>query len=193
MKNITVFCGSSDGKSKIYSEEAFALGAYLASRKIGLVYGGAKVGLMGKVAQGVLENGGEATGVLPNFLRTKEVAHENLTELILVETMHERKMKMHELSDGAIALAGGFGTFEELFELLTWGQLGLHDKPIGILNTNDFYDNLILMIRNMVNEGFLKESDEKMLLVEKNLKLLIDKMENYQPPKVAKWISERQT
>ena len=193
MKNITVFCGSSDGNSNIYGEVAFALGAYLANQRIGLVYGGAKVGLMGKVAQGVLENGGKVIGVLPDFLRTKEVAHEGLTELILVETMHERKMKMHELSDGAIALAGGFGTFEELFELLTWGQLGLHNKPIGILNTNSFYDNLILMIRNMVQEGFLKEANEKMLLVETSFELLIDKMKNYQPPKAAKWISKKQT
>jgi uncharacterized protein (TIGR00730 family) len=193
MKNLTVFCGSSYGNDTAYKEQAFALGAYLANQNIGLVYGGAKVGLMGAVAQGVLENGGEVVGVLPNFLRTKEVAHEDLTELILVETMHERKMKMHELSDGAIALAGGFGTFEELFEILTWGQLGLHEKPVGLLNTNGFYDHLILMVKTMVREGFLKESNEKMLLVETDFQLLIEDMKNYQAPKIAKWISEKQT
>jgi uncharacterized protein (TIGR00730 family) len=193
MKNLTVFCGSSYGNDTVYKEQSFALGAYLANQNIGLVYGGAKVGLMGAVAQGVLENGGEVVGVLPNFLRTKEVAHEDLTELILVETMHERKMKMHELSDGAIALAGGFGTFEELFEILTWGQLGLHEKPVGLLNTNGFYDHLILMVKTMVREGFLKESNEKMLLVETDFQLLIEDMKNYQAPKIAKWISEKQT
>jgi uncharacterized protein (TIGR00730 family) len=193
MKKVTVFCGSSYGNETIYKDQAFALGTYLANQNIGLVYGGAKVGLMGAIAQGVLENGGEVIGVLPNFLRTKEVAHDNLTELILVETMHERKMKMHELSDGAIALAGGFGTFEELFELLTWGQLGLHEKPVGLLNTNGFYDHLILMVKTMVREGFLKESNEKMLLVETDFQLLIEGMKNYQAPKIAKWISEKQT
>lgn len=193
MENVTVFCGSSDGNSSVYTEEAFALGNYLADQKIGLIYGGAKVGLMGKVAQGVLENGGKVIGVLPKFLQTKEVAHNDLTELILVDTMHERKMKMHELSDGAIALPGGFGTFEELFELLTWGQLGLHNKPVGILNIGNFYDNLILMIKNMVREGFLKRANEQMLLVETNFKLLIEKMETYKAPKVKKWIFEQQT
>jgi uncharacterized protein (TIGR00730 family) len=193
MRRITVFCGSSSGNNPIYLEQATALGKYLAQENIDLVYGGAKVGLMGAVADGVLHNGGKVFGVLPNFLRIKEVAHENLTELFLVETMHERKLKMHELSDGAIALPGGFGTFEELFELLTWGQLGLHQKPVGILNTNGFYDNLILMIKNMVSEGFLKNENAEMLLVETDFVKLIERMRNYQPQNIKKWIAKEQT
>ncbi len=131
MKRVTVFCGSSYGTDNLYKDQAFLLGQTLANQEIGLVYGGAKVGLMGAVADGVLSKGGEAIGVLPYFLQKKEVAHEQLTELILVETMHERKAKMNELSDGVIALPGGFGTLEELFEMLTWAQLGLHKKPIA--------------------------------------------------------------
>jgi len=140
MKNLTVFCGSSLGTDEIYERQAFKLGRTLAERSIGLVYGGADVGLMGAVANGCLSKGGRVTGVLPRFIKDKGIAHKNLTEMILVETMHERKTKMDELSDGVIALPGGFGTLEEFFEVLTWGQLGLHKKPVGILNINGFYD-----------------------------------------------------
>lgn len=192
MKRITVFCGSSSGNQPIYDEQARALGAYMALQGIGLVYGGAKVGLMGAVADAVLEKGGEVTGVIPGFLQSKEIAHENLTELILTETMHERKMKMHDLSDGAIALPGGFGTLEELFEILTWGQLGLHQKPVAILNVGGYFDDLIRLIEKMVQEGFLRASNQEMLLVDANIENLIEKMHSYQAPATPKWISKGQ-
>ena len=194
MKRITVFCGSSFGSEKIFEEQAYALGKALAERKIGVVYGGAKVGLMGAVANGALENNGEVIGVLPNFLKSKEIAHENLTELFLVETMHERKTKMNELSDGVITLPGGFGTLEEFFEMLTWAQLGLHKKPIGILNINNgFYDSLIEFVRNMVVKGFLKEVNEKMILVSDDIENLLELMQNYQAPTVGKWLDKETT
>jgi len=140
MNAIVVFCGSSPGKEEIYKSKAEQLGQTLAEENITLIYGGASVGLMGAVANGVLKNQGKAIGVIPEFLNTKEVAHTQLSELIQVESMHERKTKMSELCDGVIALPGGFGTLEELFEMLTWAQLGLHQKPIGILNVNGFYN-----------------------------------------------------
>lgn len=192
MKHITVFCGSSPGSEPQFEEQAYALGATLAEKKIGLVYGGAKVGLMGAVANGTLDKGGRVTGVLPHFLRSKEIAHESLTELILVESMHERKTKMHELCDGIIALPGGFGTLEELFEMLTWAQLGLHKKPIGILNTNGFYNELLALIQTMVNKGFLKKLNQDMLLVSDSISGLLDHMANYQAPEVGKWISREE-
>lgn len=192
MKHITVFCGSSSGSEPLFEEQAYALGATLAERNIGLVYGGAKVGLMGAVANGSLDKGGKATGVLPHFLRSKEIAHESLTELILVESMHERKTKMHELCDGIIALPGGFGTLEELFEMLTWAQLGLHKKPIGILNTNGFYNDLLTLIQTMVDKGFLKKLNQDMLLVSDSIGGLLDNMEKYQAPEVGKWITREE-
>jgi len=162
----------------------------LAEQSIGLVYGGANVGLMGAVADGVLDKGGEVIGVLPNFLRSKEIAHEHLTELILVETMHERKTKMNDLCDGIIALPGGFGTLEEFFEMLTWAQLGLHNKPIAILNIDGFYDALITFIQTTVDKGFLKEANRQMLLISDNIPDLLYKMKNYTAPRVGKWITK---
>jgi uncharacterized protein (TIGR00730 family) len=147
MKRITVFCGSSSGTEEIYTTQATLLGETLAIRNIELVYGGAKVGLMGAVADGVLNQGGKVIGVLPNFLGAKEIAHPKLTELILVATMHERKTKMNDLCDGVIVLPGGFGTLDELFEMLTWAQLGLHKKPIAILNVDGYYDALIFLYK----------------------------------------------
>ncbi|HJY13002.1 MAG TPA: TIGR00730 family Rossman fold protein [Flavobacterium sp.] len=190
MKRITVFCGSSFGTETIYAEQATLLGETFAKQNIELVYGGANVGLMGAVADGVLNNGGKAIGVLPNFLRSKEIAHLGLTELILVESMHERKTKMNDLCDGVIALPGGFGTLEELFEMLTWAQLGLHKKPIAILNVNGFYDSLIELTKTMVEKGLLKEANQKMLLVSDNINDLLDQMRNYTPPTVGKWIDK---
>jgi uncharacterized protein (TIGR00730 family) len=188
MKRITVFCGSSFGKDEIYEKQAYKLGQILADRSIGLVYGGANVGLMSAVANGCLSKGGEVTGVLPRFIKDKGIAHKNLTQLILVETMHERKTKMDELSDGVIALPGGFGTLEEFFEVLTWGQLGLHKKPVGILNINGFYDPLKDLTGKMVEKGFLKEANSKMLLISDDIEKLLDQMENYVPSTVDKWI-----
>jgi len=193
MKRITVFCGSSSGTDTIYEQQAILLGKTLAAQNIDLVYGGAKVGLMGAVADGVLSGGGKVFGVLPNFLQQKEIAHTQLTELILVETMHERKTKMDELSDGVIALPGGFGTLEELFEMLTWAQLGLHKKPIAILNVNGFYDELISLLQTMVSKGFLKEVNQKMLLISDDITDLLEQMKNYKAPAVAKWINKSDT
>lgn len=190
MKRITVFCGSSFGTEVIYTEQATLLGETFAKENIELVYGGANVGLMGAVADGVLNNGGKAIGVLPNFLRSKEIAHLGLTELILVESMHERKTKMSDLCDGVIALPGGFGTLEELFEMLTWAQLGLHKKPIAILNINGFYDSLIELTKTMVEKGLLKEANQKMLLVSDNIQDLLGQMKNYIPPTTGKWIDK---
>ena len=193
MKRITVFCGSSFGTDKIYEQQAILLGKTMAAQNIDLVYGGANVGLMGAVADGVLSGGGKVFGVLPNFLQQKELAHTHLTELILVETMHERKTKMNDLCDGVITLPGGFGTMEEFFEMLTWAQLGLHKKPIAILNINGFYDELISLLQTMVTKGFLKEVNQKMLLVSDNIDDLLKQMKNYKAPEVAKWINKSTT
>ncbi|MFG4005228.1 TIGR00730 family Rossman fold protein [Flavobacterium aquidurense] len=190
MKRITVFCGSSFGTEEIYKEQATLLGQTLAKQNIELVYGGANVGLMGAVADGVLNEGGKAIGVLPNFLRSKEIAHLGLTELILVESMHERKTKMNDLCDGVIALPGGFGTLEELFEMLTWAQLGLHKKPIAILNINGFYDSLIELTKVMVEKGLLKETNQQMLLVSDTIDDLLEQMKNYVAPTTGKWIDK---
>lgn len=190
MKRITVFCGSNDGTNEIYKSQATLLGQKLAKLNIELVYGGAKVGLMGCVADGSLNHRGKVIGVLPHFLKSKEIAHEHLTELILVDTMHERKMKMYELSDGIIALPGGFGTLEEFFEMLTWAQLGLHKKPIGILNILGFYDSLNTLIHTMVETGFLKAIHLQMFLVSDDIDKLIEKMKNYVAPSIEKWISK---
>lgn len=190
MKRITVFCGSSFGTDSIYKDQAIALGNALAKNGIELVYGGANVGLMGAVADGVLSEGGKVIGVLPHFLQSKEIAHVGLTELILVETMHERKTKMNELCDGVIALPGGFGTLEEFFEMLTWAQLGLHKKPIAILNIDGFYDSLKVLIQVMVDKGFLKPVNQEMLLVSDNIEELLTKMSAYVAPEVGKWISK---
>ena len=189
MKRITVFCGSSMGNQPIFKTTADALGKAFVKRNIELVYGGAKVGIMGVIADAVLASGGKAIGVLPVFLQQKELSHEGLTELILVDTMHERKATMNELCDGVLALPGGFGTLEELFEMLTWGQLGLHKKPVGILNIAGFYDPLNVLIQTMVDNGFLKSSNRDMLLVDDNIEALLDKMGNYKAPEVTKWLA----
>jgi len=193
MKRITVFCASSFGTEKIYEEQAILVGKTLAEQNIEVVYGGANVGLMGAVADGALNAGGKVIGVLPNFLRSKEIAHLGLTELILVESMHERKTKMNDLCDGVIALPGGFGTLEELFEMLTWAQLGLHKKPIAILNVNGFYDSLIELLQTMTEKGLLKDVNREMLLVSDNIDDLLEKMRNYVPPTVGKWIDKEQS
>ena len=192
MKRITVFCASSFGTEKVYEEQAILVGKTLAEQNIELVYGGANVGLMGAVADGALNAGGKVIGVLPNFLRSKEIAHQGLTELILVESMHERKTKMNDLCDGVIALPGGFGTLEELFEMLTWAQLGLHKKPIAILNINGFYDSLITLLETMTEKGLLKEVNQKMLLVSDTIDDLLEQMKNYTAPTVGKWIDKKE-
>ncbi|SFN21742.1 hypothetical protein SAMN05421594_1551 [Chryseobacterium oleae] len=190
MKSITVFCGSSFGTDDIYREQAFLLGETLAKQQIQLIYGGADTGLMGAVADGTLNAGGKVTGILPHFLQSKEIAHKNLTELIIVETMHERKTKMNDLCEGVIVLPGGYGTLEEFFEMITWAQLGLHKKPIGILNIDGFYDDLIKLVQTMVDKGFLKLVNRDMLLISENIDEILEKMRNYEAPTVGKWISK---
>ncbi len=193
MKSIVVFCGSGLGINDSYREAAYLTGATLAALGIKVIYGGAKVGLMGAVADGALNAGGEVIGVIPQFLKTKEVAHEGLTELITVANMHERKLKMHELSDGVIALPGGWGTMEELFEMLTWGQLGLHKKPIGLLNVNGYYNALNALCNTMVTDGFLAADTRSMLLDSTSITGLLAAMEAYQPVDTPKWITEPTT
>lgn len=192
MKSIVVFCGSSDGNDKKVIDVAYDLGKTLAEKNIALIYGAAKIGVMGKVAKGALDNKGTVVGIIPEFLKKKEVVHTHLSELIVTENMHERKLLMHERSDGVITLPGGFGTLEELFEMITWGQLGLHQKPIGILNVNGFYNDLLKMLQNMVAQGFLKQDNYDMLLVDDTIEGLLVLMNNYEPKSVPKWIKKEQ-
>jgi len=193
MNGITVFCGSSSGDKEVYRNTARLLGNALAENNIKLIYGGASVGLMGAVADGALEAGGTVIGVLPRFLEAKEIAHEGLSELVLVDSMHERKTRMNELSEGVIALPGGFGTLEEFFEMLTWAQLGLHKKPMALLNVNHFYDTLLTFMGNMVNQGFLKHENLKMILAEENIQTLLEAMKTYSAPEIVKWIDKEST
>lgn len=193
MKSITIFCGSSSGYDNIYSKQAYQLGTLLANNNIRIIYGGAKIGIMGDVARGALDHGGIVIGVIPDFLKVKEVVHEGLHELITVSSMHERKMTMHELSDAVLALPGGFGTLEELFEVLTWAQLGLHKKPIGVLNVNNFFQPLLDMIDSMKHSGFLKEYHHKMLIHHENINELIEKMKTYVAPPLEKWMKQGNT
>lgn len=189
MKRIAVFCGSSVGFNTIYKEGAIALGHYFAKNNIGLVYGGGKIGIMGVLADAVLENNGEVIGVIPNLLRHEEVAHAKITAMITTKKMSKRKVKISRLVNGYIALAGGFGTLDELFEALTLGQLGIENKPVGILNTNGFFNNVLKQLDVMVKEGFLKSTNRKMLLVSDSVEDLMNKMQNYKAPKVSKVVN----
>lgn len=193
MKSITIFCGSSPGHNSEYVDKAYSLGKFLAENQIQVVYGGAKVGLMGAVANGALDQGGKVIGVLPYFLQSKEVAHPDLTELILVDTMHERKIKMHELSEGIITLPGGFGTMEEFFEMLTWGQLGLHTKPVAIFNIQGYYDFLISLFDHMLDSGFINVHHKQLLIDSDNQEELLKKMNAYESPVKGKWLSKKTT
>lgn len=193
LKAITVFCGSSEGNDLQIISQAMKLGESLAKANITLVYGAAKIGIMGKVAEAVLKHHGKAIGVIPEFLKLKEVVHLGLNELITTKNMHQRKLKMHELSDGFIALPGGFGTLEELFEIITWAQLGLHQKPIGLLNCNGFYNNLIMMLETMTTKGFLKIENLDILIVDDNIDSLISKMNVFKPKSVPKWLKIEST
>ena len=190
MKRICVFCGSSPGARPEYLHAAKQLGYTLASKDIGLVYGGAKVGIMGKLAEAVLEKGGEVIGVIPKGLVEKEVAFTGLADLRVVDSMHERKALMADLSDGFIALPGGLGTIEEFFEVLTWAQLGIHPKPCGLLNVHHYYDRLMSFLDHAVNEKFVEAEHRSMILMDENLERLIQKFETYLPPNIdkAKWV-----
>ncbi len=181
IKSIAVFCGSSSGGADIYRAEAHLLGATMAAMDIELIYGGAKIGVMGAVADGCLNAGGRVTGIIPGFLKTKEVAHDGLTRLLIVETMHERKWQMHEMSDAVITLPGGWGTMEEIFEMLTWAQLGLHEKPIGMLNTNGYYNALLQMCDTMVSEKFLAQATRSILMHDNCVNGIMNKIIAYKP------------
>lgn len=192
MNSIVVFCGSSEGNDRIVLDKAYSLGREMAERSIRLIYGAARIGVMGKLAQGALDYSGNVIGIIPDFLKHKEVFHNGLTKLIVTENMHERKLKMHEMSEAVIMLPGGYGTLEEFFEMITWAQLGLHQKPIGILNINGFYDNLMGMLKTMVDQGFVKKENYDMILIDHSINGLLDKMSFYKPQHVPKWINKDQ-
>jgi uncharacterized protein (TIGR00730 family) len=187
---ICVFLGSSLGRTPVYREAAVALGTLIAQRGIGLVYGGGAVGLMGILAEAALAAGGEVIGVIPEALRAREHDQEGLTALHVVRTMHERKAMMADLSDGFIALPGGIGTFEELFEVWTWSQLGYHAKPCGLLNVAGFYDGMSGFIDYVVTEGFLKPEHRQMLLVERDPATMLDRIATYLAPPAEQWIGQ---
>ena len=190
MKRICVFCGSRPGVRPAYRAAAEAVGGLLAERGIELVYGGGNVGLMGIVADACLAAGGRVVGVIPRALLEWEVGHEGLTRLEVVDSMHTRKARMAELADGFIALPGGLGTFEELFEILTWAQLGFHSKPVGLLNVDAYYQPLVQMMERGVAEGFMKAENRGLLLVEDNAHALLRTMGAYHPPAVGKRIRD---
>lgn len=193
MKSIAVFCGSSEGASPVYKECAIQLGKELAARDLTLIYGGATVGLMGAVADSVMQAGGQVIGVLPHFLKQREIEHTRLTELIMVDSMHERKLKMSELADGFIALPGGPGTMEEYFEIFTWAQLGLHQKPCGLLNVNHYYDPLISLFDNMAREQFMQEKHHAIMLNDTTPEGILRQLADYTPPPVKQYLTEDRT
>ncbi len=188
MQRVCVFCGSSWGTQPAYTEAAAQMGRLLAHRGIGLVYGGSKLGLMGTLADACLSRGGQVAGVMPRALVEKEIAHCGLTELHVVESMHQRKALMADLADAFIALPGGYGTWEEFCEVLTWSQLGLHRKACALLNVNDYYDCLLAMANRAVEEGFLRDAHRAMLLADADATCLLDQLASYEVPAVEKWI-----
>jgi uncharacterized protein (TIGR00730 family) len=193
LKAVCVFCGSSSGSDPAYAEAARTLGRTLAERGITLVYGGGHVGLMGVVADAALGAGGEAIGIMPKALVEREIGHTGLTKLHVVSSMHERKAMMSELSEGFVALPGGNGTLEEFFEVLTWAQLGEHDKPCGLLNVAGYYDPLLAVFDRMVDRDFLRGEHRKLVLVERDPSALLERFEVYEPPKTVKWIDPSET
>lgn len=190
INRICVFCGSSSGKEQIYEQTARQLASCMVQRGYGLVYGGAKVGLMGTVADAVLALGGEVIGVIPEMLMSKEIGHKGLTTLHIVGSMHQRKAMMEELSDAFIALPGGFGTFEEFCEIVTWAQLGLHRKPCGLLNVNGYYNHLLSQFNHCLEQGFVSDEVRSISLHADTPETLLDVLENYVPRIVSKWINK---
>jgi len=193
MRRVCVFCGSSVGKQPAYAEAAQAMGAVLAERGIGLVYGGGNVGLMGVVADAVMAHGGEAIGVIPQSLADREIAHGGITQLHVVDSMHARKAMMAELADAFVAMPGGVGTFEEFFEVVTWTQLGLHRKPCGLLNVQGFYTALAAFIDQAVSEGFIKRVHRAAIVVDNDPARLLDTLARVDLPDVPKWIRREET
>lgn len=190
LSRICVYCGSNSGNNPAHRAAAYELGAFLASAGLGLVYGGGHVGLMGAVADGALSKGGEVIGVIPQSLMDKELGHGGVTELRVVGSMHERKQMMVDLSDGFIALPGGFGTLDELFETLTWLQLAFHDKPVGLLNVGGFFDGLLQFISHMSQNGFLKAEHAACVLVASTPAGMLEQMTAFRPPDLGKWIEK---
>jgi uncharacterized protein (TIGR00730 family) len=188
LKRICVFCGSSSGTREIYAQAAREVGRLLSERGIELVYGGGKVGLMGAVADACLAAGGRVTGVIPQVLVDKEVAHNGLTELLVVQTMHERKALMADLADAFLALPGGYGTWDEFCEVLTWSQIGIQQKGSALLNVNGYYDPLLAMADRAVGEGFLRDVHRELLLTDRDPARLLDRLEGYVSPAVGKWM-----
>jgi uncharacterized protein (TIGR00730 family) len=187
MKRICVFCGSRFGNNSVYRAAATDLGKLLAEKELALVYGGGNVGLMGEIANSVLAHGGKATGVIPQFLVEKELVHEKLSEVRIVQSMHERKALMAELADGFIAMPGGFGTLEETVEVLTWAQLGLHRKPIGLLNIEGYFNALYEFFEHMVKENFLHTEYKEMILIKDNAAEMMDSLVSFRLPDIDKW------
>ncbi|TVR65590.1 MAG: TIGR00730 family Rossman fold protein [Gemmatimonadales bacterium] len=190
LRHVCVFCGSSAGEDPRHLEAASALGRLLVRREITLIYGGSRMGLMGRLAQTVLDEGGRVVGVIPRVLLNREVAHTGLTELLVTDSMHERKTEMAARADGFIAAPGGLGTLEEFFEVLTWAQLGLHGKPCGLLDVNGYFEDLVRLLDRVRHEGFMQEAHRRMILVASNPSTLLDQMEIYVPPPVPQWIEE---
>ena len=191
--NVCVYCGSSAGNRPVYAERARALARVMVERGIGLVYGGGRVGIMGIIADAVLALGGRVTGIIPQALLDREVAHPGLSELVVTRSMHERKTIMAERADGVIALPGGLGTLEELFEAWTWAQLGIHEKPCGILDVADFYGGLVRFVDHAVNEGFVKPANRAVLIVERDPVALLDRFAAYESPGFEKWVKPEQS
>jgi uncharacterized protein (TIGR00730 family) len=191
MKRLCVYCGSRPGGRSDYAIIARQLARAMVNKNIDLVYGGASVGIMGKIADAVLEEGGKVIGIIPKGLFVKEVAHTGITELMEVSTMHERKSLMAELSDGFIAMPGGYGTIEEIFEIITWSQLGIHNKPCGLLNVCNYYDNLIDFLDHAASEQFISKINRSILLVDECPDALLEKFEVYNAPETEKWIDRK--
>jgi uncharacterized protein (TIGR00730 family) len=190
MKQVCIFCGSYQGSQPIYMTAAHAMGMGLAQRGLGLVYGGGRVGLMGAVADGTLAGGGKVVGVIPQSLVDRELAHARLSEMHVVSSMHERKAMMAEIADAFVAMPGGFGTLDELFEIITWAQLGFHHKPIALLNVGGYFEPMLTFIEHMATEGFIKPEHRRAVLVKNEVDDLLDTLLNYQPPPLEKWIKK---
>jgi uncharacterized protein (TIGR00730 family) len=193
VRRLCVYAGSNPGSDPAYAEAARALATLMAQRRIGLVYGGGRVGLMGVLADTILEHGGEAIGVMPQALFDREIGHPRLTELKVVDSMHERKAQMAELADAFVAVPGGIGTLEELIEVYTWSQLGIHDKGCGVLNVRGYYDGLAAFLDHAVGEGFLRPQHRAVLTVAEDPAELLDALATYTPPRVGKWLELDQT
>jgi uncharacterized protein (TIGR00730 family) len=190
MKSICIFCGSSLGNKEVYRQAAVEVGKAIALQQLRLVYGGGDIGLMGVVADAALEVGGEVIGVIPKHLQEREVGHDGLTKLYVVDSMHQRKALMAELADGFIALPGGFGTYEEFCEILTWSQLGLHAKPCGLLNVDGFFDPLLALFDRAVDDGFLRPEYRSMVLTAYSIDELLMRLSHYKPVHVERWLDQ---